>query len=74
LVFLYQGLEDVKIKNSPFSQYLPQDYNNNNLTHVKCLSIGRVKDINLDDYSLNIDWDKEYQTTYWYSYFRQDGV
>jgi len=76
LVFLYQGFEDVKIEDSPFIQYLSKNYKyrGNGIVHVRCPSIGRVKEIDLDNYLLKIDWDKNYQTTYWYIYFRQDGV
>jgi len=73
-VFLYQGTGDVKVKNTPFDQFVSSDYQykDNTLTKVKCWAIGKVKKVHKN--SLEIDWDKNYTPNEWYSYFRQDGA
>lgn len=73
-VFLYQNIEDVKIKNTPFLNFVEPSYQykENTIVKVKCWGIGKVKKVN--ENNLEIEWDKEYQTNEWYGYFRQDGV
>jgi len=73
-VFLYQNIEDIKIKNTPLIYFLSTDYKykDNTIVKVKCWSIGVVKKIN--DKSLEVDWNKDYKPNEWYGYFRQDGV
>jgi 5-methylcytosine-specific restriction protein B len=76
LVFLYQRSEDIKIKKSPFVEYLPKNYPylNNKIFHVRALSIGKIKNIDLEHFLLKVDWSKSYKITNWYIYFRQDGA
>jgi len=73
-VFLYQSIEDVKVKDTPFIHFLSSDYpyKDNTLTKVKCWAIGKIKKIY--EKSLEIEWDKNYTPNEWYAYFRQDGV
>jgi len=75
-VFLYDTSEDVKVSDSPFSQYLPQEYLVLGYTVVKakCVGIGKVVSTNIEDLSVTVDWDEDYQGSEWYLYTRQDGV
>jgi len=75
-VFLYDTSEDVKVSDSPFAQYLPQEYLALGYTVVKakCVGIGKVVSTNLDDLSVTVDWDEDYQGSEWYLYTRQDGI
>lgn len=75
-VFLYEGIDDVKLADSPFAEFMSSDeYDLNHTTvKVKCYSIGKVVQINSDGMSIQIDWDKDYQSVEWFSYFRQNGV
>ncbi len=75
-VFLYYGVADVPIAKTEFAQYLSSDKYDLNKTIVKVKSpaIGIVKSKNIDEVSLEIEWEKNYMPTEWYVYFRQDGI
>ena len=75
-VFLYFGSGEVSISETNFSQYLSKDGYDHSKTIVKvqCPAIGIVKSKNLEDVSLEVEWDKEYTLTEWYMYYRQDGI
>jgi len=75
-VFLYHGIDDVAIKDTEFSHYLPSDIYDHNKTIVKakCSAIGTIKSKNIEDASLTIEWKEGYIPTEWYVYFRQDGI
>ena len=75
-VFLYYSSEDVSIAQTEFSKYLPKDKydHNKSIVKVKCPAIGIVKSKNIEEISLEVEWDKEYIPTEWYVYFRQDGI
>ena len=75
-VFLFFGSGEVSISETKFSQYLSIDKYDHSKTIVKvqCPVIGTVQSKNLDDVSLEIEWDKGYVPTEWYMYYRQDGI
>ena len=75
-IFLYDTSEDIKLSDSPFSQYLPQEYLTLGYTVVKakCVGIGKVVSTNIEDLSVTVDWNGNYQGSEWYLYTRQDGV
>ena len=75
-VFLYFASGEVSIAETDFSQYLSKDSYDHSKTIVKvqCPAIGIVKSKNLDDVSLEVEWDKGYTLTEWYMYYRQDGI
>lgn len=75
-IFLYYPSEDVKVADSPFAPYLPHEYLALGYTVVKakCVGIGKVVSTNIEDLSVTVDWDEDYQGSEWYLYTRQDGV
>ena len=72
-VFLYHGIDDVAIKDTEFSHYLPSDIYDHNRTivKVKCPAIGTVKSKNIENTSLTIEWEQGYAPTEWYVYYTQ---
>jgi len=64
-VFLYYDAGTVAIGETKFQNYLSSDIYDHSKTvvKVKCPSIGIVKSKNEDDVSLEIEWDKQYQST-----------
>ena len=76
-VFLFQGIADIELSNTPFYIYVENSnkYNiDSTLVKVKSLAIGTVKKINFKNNSLEIKWEKNYHPNEWYSFFRQDGI
>ncbi len=76
-VFLYQSEKDLKTKNTPFSNYLTDEYKfmeDKTIVEVTSWAIGKVKNINADNRKVEIDWNKHYIHRKWYVFYRQDGI
>ncbi len=75
-VFLYYGSEDIRLGDSPFAQYLLDEIFDfdKSIVKVQAVVTGRVKSIDEENISVQIEWEKPYKKSEWYVYFRQDGV
>ncbi len=75
-VFLYKGLDDVKISDSPFAEFLSEDQYDLEKTIVKAqaLSIGKIIATDTDKLTVTVDWNRSYDPVEWFVYFRQDGI
>jgi len=75
-VFLYKGLEDVRILDTPFKTYLSNEqYDlNSKIVKAEAISVGKVRAVDTEKLTVTVDWNRSYTPKEWYVYFRQDGV
>lgn len=75
-VFLYSGFRDIKMHESPFAEFFsPDEYNlDSNISVNKAYARGVVQSINLEDNSIVIDWEKNYQPVTWYRFALQEPI
>lgn len=74
-VFIYQGVDDLEIINTPFVNFTSDEKKlNGKIVKVKSIAIGRVKSIDFENHSIEINFENQFISNEWYGYFRQDGI
>jgi len=75
-VFLFSLFQDVKMGDSPFTEYFSGDEYNfeSKISENKAYAKGVVRRVNHEDISIEVDWDRTYQPITWYRFVLTEPV